>query len=45
MTKHLFYQSQNQKQLTTQDLFSGEGMAKPGSDRALAEYVGQEDIR
>ena len=33
-----------QKKLTTQDLFSGEGMAKPGSDRALAEYVGQETL-
>ena len=32
------------KQLTTQDLFSAEGMATPGSDRALAEYVGQETL-
>jgi len=33
-----------QKKLTTQDLFSGEGMATPGSDRALAGYVGQETL-
>ena len=32
------------KKLTTEDLFSGEGMAKAGSDRALAEYVGQEEL-
>ena len=32
------------KKLTTEDLFSGEGMAAPGSDRALAEYVGQETL-
>jgi len=32
------------KKLTTPDLFSGEGMAKAGSDRALAEYVGQEEL-
>ena len=33
-----------QKKLTTQDLFSSEGMAEPGSDRALAGYVGQETL-
>ena len=32
------------KQLTTKDLFSADEMATPGSDRALAEYVGQEEL-